>query len=360
MKKSLMTLACAVSGVALFMRYYPEFGKSPGRREKARFRQSKQFKNDRFVNEQPFKLIADAKTFRSILKDQFQGLSQLRPADKLPVLAYTGGEGDRVTWFGHSAFLLELEGVRVFFDPMLGTAPSPFPKIGRNRFELGEPFAVEKLPMLDAVVFSHDHYDHLDRHSIRLLKDRASRFIVPLGVGSRLIGWGVAPEKVVELDWHGTTEVNGLRFVCTPARHYSGRRGFDQYSTLWSSWVVKGKDRSVFYSGDSGYGPHFKEIGERYGPFDLTLMECGQYDPRWQDSHMLPEETVQAHLDVKGKLLVPVHWSAFTLAFHPWHEPVERALAAAAGRTEVATPRIGESVELDAPPPRRHWWRDVK
>jgi L-ascorbate metabolism protein UlaG (beta-lactamase superfamily) len=199
----------------------------------------------------------------------------------------------------------------------------------------------------------------LDFPSIRKLKDKALRFIVPLGVRQRLIKWGVESNKITEHAWWEELEFEGLKMACTPARHFSGRGLFDRNSTLWCSWVIAGQKTKVYYSGDSGYGPHFKDIGEKFGPFDLTLMECGQYDERWSTIHMVPEETIQAHLDLGGQLLIPVHWGAFTLAFHSWTDPVERVTKAALEHhVNITTPKIGETVAIASNGfPTSRWWR---
>jgi L-ascorbate metabolism protein UlaG (beta-lactamase superfamily) len=199
----------------------------------------------------------------------------------IPVVAYPDTttalpqDAAKVTWFGHSAFLLEIEGKRLLFDPMFGPRPSPVRWIGAKRFSDKLPLQPEDFPALDAIILTHDHYDHLDYSSIRKLKDKTPRFIVPTGVGSHLIRWGVAREKISEHAWWDEWRLDGLTLACTPARHFSGRGLFDRNSTLWCSWVVVGRETKIFFSGDSGYGPHFKEIGDKYGPFDLTLMECG-------------------------------------------------------------------------------------
>ncbi|WP_373876514.1 MBL fold metallo-hydrolase [Paenibacillus spongiae] len=300
----------------------------------------------------------------TMLRDYMSSIPNRYPARPIPVKEFgfdpmPDAEHNRVTWFGHSAFLLEIEGQRLLFDPMLADSPSPFPFFGGKRYRRILPIDRDRLPRVDAIVMSHDHYDHLDYRSIRALKDRVERFIVPLGVRKRLVKWGIDPAKVTEHDWWNEIELNGLKLACTPARHFSGRGLFDRNSTLWCSWAIAGKKAKVFYSGDSGYGPHFQEIGDRYGPFDLTLMECGQYDARWSFIHMMPEETVQAHLDVKGGLLIPVHWGAFTLAFHEWTDPIERVTKAAQKRkVDIATPAIGETVVIGSGDyPAAAWWR---
>ena len=262
----------------------------------------------------------------------------------------------RLTWFGHSAFLLEIEGKRLLLDPMFGPRPSPLP-FGSDRFNDTLPLAINDLPPIDVVLFSHDHYDHLDYPSVLQLKDKAGHFYVPLGLGSHLRKWGVPPEKITELDWWQEVAFGHLTFACTPAQHFSGRGFNDRDKTLWSSWVIKGTTANLFFSGDSGYFEGFRTIGEKYGPFDFVMMECGQYNELWQEIHMMPEETLQAHLDLNGKVLMPIHWGAFNLSLHRWTEPVERLLAAARNTDAViATPMIGESVVVNGPVPDKDWW----
>ncbi|WP_326114793.1 MBL fold metallo-hydrolase [Paenibacillus alginolyticus] len=265
----------------------------------------------------------------------------------------------KVTWFGHSASLLTIDGKALLLDPMFGKAPSPFPWLGKGRYSGGLPFEIGQLPVIDAVVLSHDHYDHLDYGTIMKIKHKVNKFLVPLGVGGHLIRWGVQPEKIEEHDWWDEFTYEGLTLACTPATHFSGRSMTDRGASLWCSWVIKGKQSNIFFSGDSGYSSHFKEIGQKYGPFDLTLMECGQYDDRWSDIHMMPEETVQAHLDVKGKLMLPIHWGAFTLALHDWTDPIERAAKAAhAIKVSILTPKIGQTVHVNAADyPIETWWK---
>jgi L-ascorbate metabolism protein UlaG (beta-lactamase superfamily) len=300
----------------------------------------------------------------TILRDLIKGNPKRKPAGPIPVdslelLPLRDDTAAKAVWFGHSAVLLELEGKRVLLDPMFAQSPSPFPLIGGKRFSRVLPIAPEKLPPIDVVILSHDHYDHLDYQSIRRLAGKAGLFCVPAGVGSRLKKWGVDPGKIREFSWWQEDDYAGLTLACTPAQHFSGRGLFDRNKTLWCSWVIKGRGESVFFSGDGGYGPHFAKIGEKYGPFDLTLLECGQYDRRWADIHMLPEQTVEAHIAVNGKLLLPIHWAAFSLAFHDWTDPIERVLKAAQARNvSITTPRIGEVVEVGGGEyPTSTWWR---
>lgn len=266
----------------------------------------------------------------------------------------------KVIWFGHSTIFLEMEGKRVLLDPQFSNYPSPFPLFGGKRFSRVLPIERSKLPPIDIVILSHDHYDHMDYNSIMKIKDTTSLFCAPLGVGKRLERWGVDPEKIREFEWWNELDFLGLKLACTPARHFSGRSLSDRNQSLWCSWAIIGEQTRVFFSGDGGYGYHFKQIGNKYGPFNLTLMECGQYDERWSTIHMMPEETIQAHIDIKGNVIIPIHWAAFSLAFHDWTEPIERVIKAAKERNvNIATPRIGESVIVgSAKYPVSTWWRE--
>ena len=225
----------------------------------------------------------------------------------------------------------------------------PLPHFLFNSKRYSGTFSLERedLQEIDAIIISHNHYDHLNYKSIMQLKDRAKHFYVPTGVAQYLIKWGVSPSKISEHNWWDEVTFDNIKLVCAPARHFSGRSMTDRDRSLWCSWLILGQETKVFFSGDSGYAPHFKEIGDKYGPFDLTLMECGQYDTRWSAIHMLPEETVQAHIDVKGELLLPIHWGAFTLALHEWSDPIERVTKEAKRLgVNITTPQIGESITL--------------
>jgi L-ascorbate metabolism protein UlaG (beta-lactamase superfamily) len=203
---------------------------------------------------------------------------------------------------------MEMDGKKIFLDPMLGSVPAPHPLLGSKRFNDTLPMPIEDLPDLDAILISHDHYDHLDYGSIQKLSERTGHFFVPLGVGAHIREWGVPDEKITEMDWWEEVNFEGITLVSTPARHFSGRGVLDRYSSLWCSWVIKGNEKAIFFGGDSGYDKSFKEIGKKYGPFDFAMLECGQYDEQWPDIHMMPQETVQANIGLKSNLLMPIHW----------------------------------------------------
>lgn len=258
---------------------------------------------------------------------------------------------------GHSTMLIKLAGRFYLTDPVFSGRASPVQWAGPKRFH-APPLGIADLPPIAAVILSHDHFDHLDRAAVLALDANTGCFLAPLGVGARLIGWGIAAAKVRQLDWWQETELDGIRFAATPAQHFSGRSMNDGNRTLWASWVILQDDLRLFFSGDSGYFAGFKEIGASYGPFDVAMLETGAYDRLWPDVHMQPEETLQAFLDLDGKVLLPVHNGTFDLGLHRWQEPFERitALAAARGVT-ITTPEMGEPVDLLRPAPGRAWWR---
>ena len=317
----------------------------------------------KYINQIHTDVSFKPKDIIGLMSDYFKIKTKLRPMKNLPiVLSNKDNESlESVTWFGHSASLLKIEGKKLLLDPMFGDASSPFPIFNSRRYSGAFSLDREDLQEIDAIIISHNHYDHLNYKSIMQLKDRAKHFYVPTGVARYLIKWGVSPNKISEHNWWDEITFDNIKLVCAPARHFSGRSMTDKDRSLWCSWLILGQETKVFFSGDSGYAPHFKEIGNKYGPFDLTLMECGQYDARWSAIHMLPEETVQAHIDVKGELLVPIHWGAFTLALHEWSDPIERVtLEANRLEVKIATPQIGESITLKSTDyPMSAWWREV-
>lgn len=258
---------------------------------------------------------------------------------------------------GHSTVLLKLRGRFWLTDPVFSERASPFSWMGPKRFH-APPIALDELPEIEAVILSHDHYDHLDHDTVLALVPKVRRFLTPLGVGQRLIDWGVPAAKVQQFDWWQGTSIAGVQLTATPAQHFSGRGLSDRNSTLWASWVLIDGDLRVFFSGDTGYFDGFKAIGERFGPFDLTLMETGAYDPRWPYVHMQPEQTMQAHIDLKGQRLLPIHNGTFDLAMHRWQDPFERISALARLRkVELVTPVIGAPMAIEQPGPTPAWWQ---
>lgn len=329
-----------------------------------RMQRSPQWRGDHFVDTIP---RVEPELWESTRR-WVQGVADSTPSGPIAVHTPPPGwfdtppaSGLRLTWFGHSSVLVELDGSRVLIDPVWSERCSPFTLAGPKRF-FAPPLPLSGLPKLDAVVISHDHYDHLDYATIVALAPTGVLFVVPLGVGAHLEYWGVPPTQIVEKEWWEQHQLGELTLVSTPARHFSGRslRMADRDRTLWSGWALIGPQHKVYYSGDTAMFSGFAEVGARLGPFDVALIEVGAYDQLWADVHLGPEQALTAHQHVQANLLFPVHWGTFDLALHPWTEPIERILAGAAERKiRVATPKPGESVEPDRAPAVAHWWPDV-
>jgi L-ascorbate metabolism protein UlaG (beta-lactamase superfamily) len=323
---------------------------------------SPQFADGKFHNTMPTPALAPANARDGLLRQWHEDRHKGLPGGPIPLVTPELPEQAAelaVTWFGHSSALLEVDGHRVLVDPVWSERVSPSPLIGPTRLH-PVPTPVESLPPVDAVLISHDHYDHLDLPTVRaLVRGQSAPFVVPIGIGVHLRGWGVPEDRIVELDWNGATTVAGLTLTCTEARHFSGRF-FARDTTLWSSWVISGPRHRAFFGGDTGYTPAFAGIGARFGPFDLTLQPIGAYNDAWHAIHMDPEEALRAHGDLGGQVLVPIHWATFNLAFHRWAEPVQRLLTAARSRgVQVLVPRPGERIDVLSPPPLHDWWTAV-
>lgn len=274
--------------------------------------------------------------------------------------------GLHLTWIGHSSVALQIEGVRVLIDPVFTTEVSPVPWIRSvRRFQEESPLRAQDLSSIDVVLLTHDHYDHMDKDALLALAPRTSKFLAPLGVGARLVGWGVPAGKVRELTWWQEDSMRTpagtvLRLACVPARHFSGRTLTDRNTTLWAGWAIVGGRHRIYHSGDTGYGPHFALIGRRHGPFDVAMVESAQYNDLWPQSHMTPEQAVQAHLDVGARWFMPIHWGAFSLSSHAWNEPAERADSTARSRgVAMLTPRVGETLSISETTATSRWWRNV-
>ena len=305
-----------------------------------------------------------ARALKMFWKFMYDKPKDTRPQGKIPIDRMTRAgllaAPDRSLWkLGHSSVLMKLQGEFFLTDPVFAQRASPIWFAGPKRFH-PTPISIKELPPIKAVVLSHDHYDHLDKRAIQKLAKKTELFLAPRGVGDHLRRWGVSAAKIRELGWWEETSVGGVRLTATPTQHFSGRSLWNRNQTVWCSWVIVDGGFRVFYGADSGYFDGFKKIGERYGPFDVTLMENGAYNTRWAGIHMQPEETVQAHRDLRGRWMVPIHQGTFDLALHPWMEPMERVqvLAARLG-IDVCTPRFGELVRMDAMGRGECWWRGV-
>ncbi|ACB68201.1 Zn-dependent hydrolase of the beta-lactamase fold-like protein [Burkholderia ambifaria MC40-6] len=339
-------------------------GFAAARRGRTLSGESPQHNGERFSNVAPRPVEGFGKTLGIAWNMLLNKPRNTVPTGALPIDSLTREQldaaPDRSLYrLGHSTLLLKLRGEFWLTDPVFAERASPFRRVGPKRFH-APPIALDDLPPLRGVILSHDHYDHLDRDTVLALAATTGVFVTTLGVGDRLIEWGIDAKKVRQLDWWQSVDVAGLTLTATPAQHFSGRSLFDGNSTLWASWVIVADDLRVFFSGDTGYFDGFRTIGERLGPFDVTLIETGAYDPQWPYVHMQPEETVQAHIDLRGRTLIPIHNGTFDLAMHRWQEPFERVTALAMVRgVELSTPRMGERLDLTEPHRGERWWRTV-
>lgn len=325
-----------------------------------RIRQSPNFREGAFQNPVPTRMMADDASYWRILKGFI-----FKPADVMPPAALPHLETDlkalhpevpAIVWFGHSSYLIIANGMRILVDPVFSGNAGPLSFMVKA-FAGSNTYSVADLPDPDVVIITHNHYDHLDKKTITQLKDRVPAFYTALGADKDLTCFGVPVDRITALDWwEEATVAPGVKLTATPARHFSGR-GLKRNGSLWASFVLQLPGYRLFLGGDSGYGPHFKTIGDQFGPFDLALLECGQYNMLWPDIHMLPEEVVQAAIDLKAACLMPVHWGKFALGHHPWNEPVKRVVKRAAEmQVNITTPLIGEPVLLGGPYPVKAWW----
>lgn len=362
MRRLLRYTAIALALFVAFLAFaavsaWPNIGTRPDGDRAALDARSPQWHGDRFGNPLPMYSNIKGGIFQLFRSQPGEEPDAPVPAvDASALYATPPASGLRVTWFGHSSMLLEIDGAHIVIDPLWSERASPFPWLGPKRW-YEPPVAIAQLPHVDAVVISHDHYDHLDRASIQAFNARGVRFIVPLGIGAHLVGWGVPEDRITELDWWQETKVAGVRIVSTPSRHASGRLSAQSNHTLWTGYALLGPAHRAFYSGDTGMNDTFADVGTKFGPFDVTLVESGQYDPQWPDWHLGPEQAVLVHEQVRGRTLIPVHWGLIKLAHHAWTEPPERILAAArCGHMDVLIPKPGQAVEPTTHPAIPRWW----
>lgn len=377
MKKILKMVATILLGIILiltvvvvfFVNLSPQFGARPDDENMQRIKTSPQYRNGKFSN---ITKGNDQYTFSDYL-DMFSKMVKNRPGATpfnrtLP--RYKGVSGTNkhrvdsltnITWLGHSALYLKIDGLNILIDPMLGETYGPLTFMNRGqRFVNSKPIKPGDFSKIDAILISHDHYDHLDYNTIKQLQGKVEHYFVPLGVAAHLISWGIDKNLITELDWWEEVQFKKITFVATPSQHFSGRGLTDQFSTLWMSWVIIGRNEKIYFSGDSGYFDGFKQIGDKYGPFDLTMIECGQYSDMWPNQHIFPEQTAQAHLDLKGKILMPIHWGAFLMSpSHDWDEPIERLSKKTEElNIELTTPMIGQSITMNMDYPSLKWWKN--
>ena len=363
-KRMLITLAIIAVfaiGIYIFLQTAP-FGNPPSNARLERIKKSPNYKDGTFQNLSPTPVMADDASYIDMIRQQFSKDSAREPAVSIPSikrdLLVVPSEHPVITWFGHSTYLIQTAGKTILIDPVFCTSTSPVQFVGNKKYPGTEVYSPADFPAINYLILTHDHYDHLDYQTTLDMKSKVSSYYMPLGVGSHLESWGIDTAKIHELDWWQEIDLEpGYKLVCLPARHFSGRSVTDRGKTLWASYLLITPTHKIYIGGDSGYDTHFKQISDKYGAVDIAFLESGQYNAYWPYIHMMPEQTVQASKDLQAKVLLPVHWGKYTLALHPWDEPIKRlTLEAHKQHVTVATPRIGEPVILDSIMPHSTWW----
>lgn len=338
------------------------YGKLPTGQRLKRIKASANYKNNSFQNLSKTNAMAEDASFFKTMRDFLNKPRSVKPASVLPSiktdLKKLTSSGPAIVWFGHSSYLISINGKTILVDPVFSGNAAPLSFMVRA-FTGADVYKPEDFPAIDVLVLTHDHYDHLDYKTVVKLKPKIKQVVCSLGVGSHLEHWGFDEKKIAELDWWESFATGDLNFTAAPGRHFSGR-GLKRGQSLWSAFILKTQTHNLFLGGDSGYDTHFKTIGENYGPFDIAVLECGQYNTAWPNIHMMPEETAQAAVDLKAKVLLPVHWGKFSLAMHSWTDSIQRVLKQAARlKVKVTTPMIGEVVEIDKTLPEKAWWAEL-
>lgn len=363
LKRLMITTVLVLAALALFVFLFLQqrvFGADPAENRLARIRQSKNYRDGSFQNLSPTDVMAKGVPPTKMVRDYLNKSPTNTPTSPLPSvktdLNALPDDTPTVVWFGHSSYLIQSKGVTVLMDPVLSGNASPVTFFGHS-FPGSDAYSVADLPPIDLLILSHDHYDHLDYRTITQLIPKVKKFYTALGVGAHLERWGVPADRIVEFDWWESGDIRDrIRLTATPARHFSGR-GFTRGRTLWASFVLNIHGYNLYLGGDSGYDTHFADIGAKYGPFDLAILECGQYNEDWPLIHMFPEQVVTAAQDLRAKTVLPVHWGKFALAYHAWNEPIQRLNKRAAEQhLVVTTPKIGEPVVIGSIYPREVWW----
>ncbi len=333
------------------MGFVKKFGKYPDSKRKEWFREFPNYQDRKFQNPVPTPPLAEGENMLKILWRFFGKYPDTMPKHPIPhvdtdLKNLDPGENVLV-WFGHSSYFIQVDGRRFLIDPVFSGNASPVPG-SMKAFPGSDHYQAEDMPQIDYLLISHDHWDHLDYPTIRKLKNKVGQVICGLGVARHFEYWNWDTEKLTEKNWYDQVDLgNDFSITLTPARHFSGRL-FKRNASLWTSFVLKTPTKNLFLGGDSGYSPHFKAIGEQFGPFDLAVLECGQYNPQWPYIHSFPEDLLLEAADLKARHFMPVHHSKFKLSNHPWYEPLQRVTIAAEKENKpVTTPRIGEKVYLD-------------
>jgi L-ascorbate metabolism protein UlaG (beta-lactamase superfamily) len=361
---TLITFVVLIGAITFAILKHPKSGRIPRGERLERIKKSPNFRDGIFQNLNVTPQLAEDAKFTEMMKNMFVSKDR-RPKGKIPSIKTDLNQlppnENILVWFGHSSYFMQIDGKTFLVDPVFSGNASPF-SFSIKAFEGADVYTVEDLPEIDYMVITHDHWDHLDYKTIVKLKSKVKKIITGLGPGEHLEYWGYKKEQLIEKDWFESEILEkGFKVSVTPARHFSGR-GFKHKRTLWSSFVLETPTQKIFIGGDGGYDEHFTEIGEKFGGFDLAILECGQYNKNWKYIHMLPDQTLQAGIDLKAKRLFPVHNSKFALAYHTWDEPLKTITALNKEiKKPMITPRIGELVHLKDPDQKfSEWWTEIE
>ncbi|MBZ5855862.1 MBL fold metallo-hydrolase [Flavihumibacter profundi] len=329
-----------------------------------KIKNSPNFRNGAFQNLSTTPMMAEGVSTFKILRDFLNKPKSVNPPGPLPSvqtnLKELSSDKPTVIWFGHSSYLININGINVLVDPVFSGSAAPISSLVKA-FPGSNEYGPKDMPAtIDYMVLTHNHYDHLDKKTMVELNQRTKQYIVPLGVAANLKNWSIGKERIIEMDWWESNQLSPyISITSTPARHFSGR-GFKRGGSLWTSYLLNIFGFTIYIGGDSGYDLHFAEIGKAAGEIDLAILECGQYNAYWPYIHMQPEEVVQAYIDLGAKMLLPVHWGKFALAYHAWNEPIIRVTTKAAEKgVPIATPRIGEPLVINGSNPSKAWWLDI-
>lgn len=336
------------------------FGKNPSVHH---VQKSPNYKQGAFTNLEPTVMLTEEATFVKMSKDLIYGNKKRTPTQVIPSIKSNIKDlpehEDVITWFGHSSYHIYLSGKHILVDPVFSGYASPF-SFMIKAFTGSNIYQPDDFHAIDVLILTHDHYDHLDYKTLLQLKSKINTIYCSLGVASHLIYWGFNANKINELDWWQSAQIDDqVKITAAPARHFSGR-SLKRAQTLWSSFILESSKRKLFLGGDSGCGYHFKEIGNKFENFDLAILECGQYNEKWPMIHMTPEQTVQAGIDLNANLILPVHWGKFALAYHDWDEPINR-FSKKANEMNLShiTPLIGEQYFFEKPIETKEWWKAI-
>lgn len=362
---AILAVAFLLAAITYVYLKQPQFGESPSGERLAQMEKSAHYKKDRFQNTTERPTLSEGYTILGELYNVvFKDYPRREPSDSLPSvktdLKKIPLDSDALVWFGHSSVFMQLEGKKILIDPVFSGKASPLPW-GVRAYKGSDIYNVADLPEIDYLFISHDHYDHLDYETILALKSKVKHVVCGLGVGAHFERWGYKPEQIIEKDWNEKIEISPNFTIFTETAHHESGRGLLRGKTLWMSYLIQTPNLKIYISGDGGYDDRFKRIGAKFGPIDWAVMECGQYDKAWQSVHNLPEEVMQATLDLGAKNMIPVHHSKFTLGKHAWDEPLRKITQFSENKPyRLVTPMIGEEVNLKSSSQQfKRWWENV-